>query len=238
VTRPTTSASNIFRRKLCPGSEKLEAGLPEEETELSVGNTRLHQYYANPKLDRSFLNTQSQDLLRIADDLDSYVFSRVRDQFQLSEGFEEGFERELIALKGEDGETPGHCDRYRYWPEDRFLLILDVKFGFKVVTPANANLQLRTYAMGAFEQFDVEDCVVAITQPRLPYGQRVTLAAYDRNEMALAREELGRIRAASRREDAPLIAGEEQCRYCKARVFCPAIRAELVILEQLMYGRI
>ena len=207
----------------------MEAGLPEEDSVQSIEGRLLHEFDANPSLDRSTLKPQQQDLLRISAELDDFVFARVAEQFGISadEVFEEGREKELMALSGTKAETPGHCDRYRYWPGRKLLLIRDAKFGFKIVTPAAANFQLRTYGIGGAEEWDVEDVVVAITQPRLSYSERVTMAAYTREDIEASKKELSAIRFASAKPDAPLVAGEEQCRYCRARLLCPAFTATI-----------
>lgn len=229
MTRATTSASNIHRRAACPGSERLEAGLPDEDSDQSREGVLLHSYASNPKLDRFVLKPSQRDLLEISDKLDDFIFERVREQFSVSldEPFEEGFEKELYALPGSEFSTPGHCDLYWYWPERKLLVVIDRKFGFKVVTPAAANYQLRVYAIGGHEEWEVENCVVAITQPRLSYSERVTMAAYDREAIIASISELDSIRKACARPDAPLVAGEEQCRYCKAKLICTAYQAKL-----------
>lgn len=235
IARHVTSASNLARRAACPGSERLEAGLPDEETEEAKIGTLLHQYDANPKLDRSFLSQRNRELLRIAEICDEKVFARVREQFSIPD--DEPPMRQSTA--GEEwvvGDTPGHTDRWAYFNQASpstglcrgLLLVIDKKFGFKEVTPAESNYQLRCYACGGAEMFPkTENVVVAITQPRLPYEQRITMACYSKDDIAAAREEIFAIRSACREPDAPLVPGPEQCRYCKAKLICPAFQAEM-----------
>lgn len=234
MLRATTSASNIFRRALCPGSEGLEEGLQDEDSPQSKEGTLLHAYDANSSLERAVLSPNQQDLLRIAAEADEFVFSTVATEFGLAadESFTEEREIELFALRGNEYETPGHGDRLRYYPRLKLLVIRDAKFGYKEVTPAAANYQLRTYAIGGAAKWDVDNVVVAITQPRLPYYQRVTMATYSPDDIELSIAELISIRAGSRAPDAPLHAGEEQCRYCKAKTKCPEFTRQLVPLDQ------
>jgi hypothetical protein len=233
MLRATTSASNVFRRKLCPGSERLEEGLLDEDSPQSREGTLLHAYDANPALERAVLSPNQQDLLRIAAEADEFVFERVKEQFGISaeEPFMEWREKDLLALHGEEEETPGHSDRMRYYDQLKLLVIIDKKFGYKEVTPAAANYQLRVYAIGGAEMVDVDNVVVAITQPRLSYYQRVTMAAYSQQDVLASALELTAIRKASRDPDAPLHAGEEQCRYCKAKTKCPEFTKQLVPLD-------
>jgi len=227
--RAITSASNIARRALCPGSERMEAGLPDEDSQQAKEGELLHAYAANPKLDRSFLKPNQRDLLDISEKCDDMIFERVKEQFGISDAdlWEEGTETQLVALADRDGATPGQCDRWRYYPQRSLLVIIDRKFGYKIVTPAAANFQLRVYAIGGAAKWLADKVVVAITQPRLPYEERITMAAYSATDIDDACIELAGIRALARNPQAPLIAAEEQCRYCKAKLICPEFRRHL-----------
>lgn len=234
MTRHTTSASNIHRRKLCPGSERMEEGLPDEESDQSREGTLLHGYDANPELDVAALKPYHRDLLRISAGLDEQIFDRAFENFGIerNDEFQSGRERELWA-KNADGElvVPGHCDLWRFWPRTRVLAIVDKKFGYKVVTPAVANLQLRIYAIAGADEWKAEQVLVAVTQPRLPFDERLTMAAYTQSDIDKARDELLWILTASRQPNAPLVAGDEQCRYCKAKMLCPAYKEKFLSIE-------
>lgn len=228
MNRATTSASNIFRRALCPGSERLEADLPEEDSEQSREGTLLHGYDANPALDRGSLKPDHRDLLARSAELEAAIFERVAGQFGIGAGepYTQGVEEELYVHRGIKVLIPGHCDKWRHYYRRKLLVILDKKFGFKEVTSAAANYQLRTYAVAAAEKWsDVEQVVVAITQPRLPCEQRITMAVYEKADLEPARRELAAIKDACAQPNAPLQAGEEQCRYCKAKLLCPAFQS-------------
>lgn len=231
MTRPTTSASNIFRRAVCPGSERMEEGLPEEDSELSREGTLLHQLDAIPVFSRAKLTHDQRDLLEISADLEEQVFNRVISHFAISadEPFTQGHEETLWVHRGIKSLIPGHCDRWRHYHRRKLLVIIDKKFGYKTVTPAAANYQLRTYACGGAELWPVDHVAVAITQPRLPFDQRVTMAVYTKEDIQAARLELFGIKDACAKPDAPLVAGEDQCRYCKAAISltCPAFKETL-----------
>src|SRR5438552_1095838 len=77
MMRPVTSASNLFRRQLCPGSARLEAGLPEEDSEQSREGQLLHEYSAHPEYDRRMLKPAQRDLLELADTLTKTVIDTV-----------------------------------------------------------------------------------------------------------------------------------------------------------------
>jgi hypothetical protein len=65
---------------------------------------------------------------------------------------------------------------------------------------------------------------VAISQPRLPREDRITIAKYTEEAKQAARSQIAEILRRTEDPDAPLMPGEEQCRYCKARAICPALR--------------
>lgn len=223
MDRAVTSASNIFRRSLCPGSERLEAGLPDEDSDESREGTLLHKFAADLTLDRSKLKPAQRDLLEINDRLIREVFERVTNQFGLDAVADaNGREQEFWLHRGIKSLFPGHVDLYEL--TRKLLVILDYKFGYKIVTTASANLQLRSYAVMGAEKFDVDHCVVAITQPRLSVDDRLTMAVYSRADIEASRQQLYQIWDASKAPDAPLVAGEEQCRYCRAKLICPEFR--------------
>lgn len=228
-------ASNIHRRAACPGSARLEAGLKDEDSVQSREGTLLHAYRANPKLERTVLRPMQQDLLRISDEIHEFVFSKVGEQFGIpdDEPHEDGCEKELWVHRDGKPEISGHCDRWRRYPALRLVVILDDKFGYKPVEPAALNPQLRCYAVAAVDEWpDTERVCVAISQPRMTYFERCTLALYESAEIEASRKELLAILDASREPDAPLHAGESQCRYCLAKAGCPEFARQLAPLDQ------
>ena len=141
------------------------------------------------------------------------------------EPFDEGFERALRVRNKLRTVMPGHCDFWRYYPRLKILIVIDAKFGFLEVTPAPLNLQLRSYAIMGFQEWDVETAIVAIAQPRaymIDDAERLTIARYDRAELLLAFEQMLEHERAWLDPQAPRHASEDACRYCKATLTCPA----------------
>lgn len=123
------------------------------------------------------------------------------------------------------------------WADGTCLLdVEDLKYGMGVQVYAEKNEQLRTYALGALARYDLTYNVTRIRyvihQPRLDH--------VDEEECSI--EELlafaGEMRAAAARaveftaftggmENPPemiLTPGEKQCKFCKAKGTCPALR--------------
>lgn len=236
MTREVTSASNIHRRQLCPGSERMEAGLPEENSEQAAEGKLLHEHMANPALDRSLLTREQRDILVINEKLVREIYEAIQARFGDLPAGKGGRENITLWLhRGIRKLFPGHPDLWECWAHIKLLLIADFKFGRRVVTPAAANLQLGSYGAMGSELHDCDFVCVAITQPRLSKDERLTIAIYAREEIDLRRRQLFDLWDACKKPDAPLNAGEEQCRYCRARgPACPAFTAMIEGAQQLV----
>jgi len=103
-------------------------------------------------------------------------------------------------------------------------VIIDAKTGWRGVAPADRNLQMRTLAVLAAENFQVERVTVAIVQPT--YGQP-TACEYNEHDLATAKAEIESIikKAETATETSDLNPSGSSCRYCPVRMYCPAARA-------------
>lgn len=224
VERAPTTPSNLLRRKLCPGSARMEAGLPELRSAVdsgySKGGSLIHKYWTNPNFERRLLTTDEQDLLLRADQLHADVLGVLN--FELPD-----ITRSETTITGVNKRLTGTPDLVNVWNRRRVALVTDLKSGFFVVEKAELNLQLRGYAVLTAENHAaLETVYVSILQPRLwTPSERTTLAQYSRADIVTAETEIDRIIDGTEQPDAPVIAGEEQCRYCRAKLICPAFRA-------------
>jgi len=219
-----TSASALGRRMLCPGSARMEFGLPDDDSEFARRGTLLHRYAMDKTLDRSFLKPDDRDLLDKGEGLLLEVLARLN--FGASDGAH--VETPIVTA---DGRLPGRPDTVFVWFVHDALLVHDWKFGFNPVDRAELNLQLRGYAVLGYDNYAESrptNVYVSIIQPRLSYSERVSLACYKPDDIAKARQQIIRILDATEPENAPLVPGDEQCRYCKARGICPALRDAIV----------
>ena len=233
--RSTTSASNYHRRRRCPGSHWAEHGLPEANSEYAAEGTRLHAALI-PDQPAELIPVEPEpaeaDLVEKTKALFDEILARTISALAIApdEPFTEGYERELTARKGIRHIMNGHCDYWRYYPEPKVLVIIDAKFGFIEVTSAPTNLQLRAYAVMGSQEWDVETAVVAIAQPRaymIEGAESITIARYDRTDLTLALSEMLEDEKAWIAKDAPRAASEDACRYCKAKLLCPAYGARI-----------
>lgn len=143
--------------------------------------------------------------------------------------------REITLKFTADGETlfPGHADFVRYWPRKNAAVVCDAKFGFMEVEDAADNLQIASYAAMLRQAMpELEIVAVAIVQPR-NFGPRMSQAIYTRSMLTAAEREIDRIYAATLAPDAPLVASESACHWCKAKPICPAYKAKFLSIAEL-----
>lgn len=128
------------------------------------------------------------------------------------------------------------------------LIVVDLKYGMGVKVDADSNPQLQMYALGALEEFgvlaDFDTVTMVIHMPRLNYvgewsipvaqllsfGEEVRSAAQNVFDVTAGAAATGRVQYMHEGIDETsraLNPGEKQCRFCKAKAVCPALRAEV-----------
>jgi Protein of unknown function (DUF2800) len=228
VDRAITTPSNLHRRQLCPGSARLEKGLSDLNTSDAARGRLFHKYWANPHFERALLTPDERELLETSDRLLADVLGVLNFEAQTEFYVEQ-------TITGLGGRLTGTPDRVYLWAQRRAALVADLKSGFAVVERAELNLQLRGYAVLINDNFNVLDdhanvdrIFASILQPRLWMpSDRVTLAQYDMSDISKARKQIDEIIDRTEDPKAKLVAGEDQCRYCKAKLICPAFRKAL-----------
>jgi len=233
------SPSGAHRWMRCPGSVALEAAFPDQSSSYAAEGTLAHTL-ASDFLEHPAGKHPSQ---RIGEkhDVDGFSFTvdaamaaYVDDYCRLVRDYgERGLllveQRVPIGhLTGEQGAT-GTSDAIVVDISNRVLFVIDLKYGMGVRVDAGDNPQLMLYALGALEQCDqlgeFEQVCMVIHQPRLNHVSEHWLEVSELMEFAedvrLAAVEVGD------HEVPRLEPGEKQCRFCKAKSTCPALRAEV-----------
>lgn len=232
--RATTSASNVFRRKLCPGSHHAEANVADDGgNEAADEGTLLHPFACNRKLARDHLTEPQRTLLANADYGTEELIHKAVKAFDLSiSGPPATWIEERLDVIGPDGEKlyDGQSDIAMLWSDANVAAIQDFKLGFVEVTAAESNYQVASYGVAWSDYLSTDRILVAINQPRKRRDERLTTAVYDKPGIEKARRELAAIVHAAEDLNAPRIAGEEQCRFCRAKLFCDAYKARFAPL--------
>jgi hypothetical protein len=124
-------------------------------------------------------------------------------------------------ITGEDGAT-GTSDAVVLKMDE--IVVADLKYGRGVRVDAEGNPQLIMYALGALEEFsgvygEPKQVRMVIVQPRLDHISEVVMLTED------LRDWESRITAAAKRArwEPIRIAGDKQCRFCKAKAHCPEL---------------
>lgn len=238
--RAVTSASNLFRRALCPGSAAMEAQFAEPpDSEFSVEGTMLHSLFMLPE-DQwpplpAPLTIEQREALDSAN-FQGWDFVR---QFAETNGIPDDApymdEHEATLEMYNDGFPifPGHADFIRYWPRQSAVVVVDAKFGFMEVDEAAENLQLATYAVMRGTQIASlvgKTVGVAIVQPR-NFGPKRSQAQYDNKGLMDAGREIVRVFIESEKPGAPLNPSLKACHFCRAKAGCDAYKAKFMQLS-------
>jgi hypothetical protein len=225
--RAILSASNLSAAALCPGKPNMERPFLDRTTIDAARGTALHPYFQSD-LPRAALTADDREFMEYSDTLSR----RFLDEFRALNGItdEEPFTRENeISL---DGLVPGHPDAVYSWRDGAIVAILDLKTGPVEVDSADENEQLAAYSALVWQRKPFEVAGVCIVQPGC-FGKHTSSAIYRAEQMSGVLDYIERIHAATVPEDAPRVAGEKQCRFCRARVACDAYTSSLMEIELL-----
>lgn len=207
---PSASGGGGYAK--CHGKWQLERGIPSTSSEAAEEGNRVHQW-----------NFDEDSIKLTGEELELAKQCKAQREALLAE-----------AMPGLD-ENPARIikERRLWYRGNRFSgkadfialrdgrgFLLDYKCGRIPVTPASENEQLRWYLALMDHCFKIDECFVAIVQPRCGAP---TSHLYTKAEIKKHRN---RVVGVLRKIEAPnpkLRPGPEQCRYCKAKAICPAL---------------
>lgn len=215
------SPSGAHRWMRCPGSLLFEMQYPDETSVYAEEGTKAHAY-------ASHLLDPSQEC---PDDVSSEMHEYVADYVALVQSYASGGHL-LVEQRVQFSEWIGVENSFGTSDavilHDGVLTIIDLKYGMGVKVDAVENEQLMLYALGCLYEFgwmgDFQEIRMVIHMPRLnhvsEYVVPVThLLAFAEKAKAAAELAL--------QPNAPLNPGEKQCRFCRAKADCAALREEV-----------
>jgi hypothetical protein len=229
----------------CPGSIRMEQGLPDTAGFDAAEGTAAHELAAmcltNGIAAKDLVGTEIKVRSRVFvvdQDMARHVQTYVDTVITMVGGAPQSVERrvDFSDFLGVRGST-GTADAIGFLHGAREIQVHDLKFGRGVKVYAENNKQLMLYALGAlagcgFDPDNPTQFRLVIHQPRLDHVSEWVISVEDL--LAFGREAK---RAAQRviyclEEDfdpaTDLLAGEEQCRWCKAKATCPALREHVL----------
>ena len=226
-----TSASNALADRRCRGRHQAQIGLPElPSTDERDAGTVIHALWTghDPARKPNADETEQAEALR------EQEIWLAREFFGTREGLvrlvEQRLWHQFAAVRGDPErgilKTSGQFDVALVQPASRRALILDGKSGWLPVTPNPSNLQLRRLAALLWLQLGSREIGVGILKPFAKLEPPCVYTEPDLERSVLELEEDVR---QSHAPQAPRSAGEEQCRYCRARESCPTRLAWLSV---------
>lgn len=231
------SPSGAHRWMRCPASLRLELDMPDQPSRYAAEGTAAHALAGN-YLDASTA-IHPQDCLGEIVHVDGFdipvdqaMIDHVLDYAKLVREYAEGGElyvEQRLSFSDAVGvpDSFGTSDAVIIHP-DR-ITIIDLKYGTGVRVDANENEQLMLYALAALENFgvayDFSEVVMVVHQPRLNHvAEYAVPVEHIRAFAERAKEAAHRALFANDPEFQP---GEKQCKFCKAKATCPALKAEV-----------
>ena len=232
-------ASNAHRWLVCAGSVAAEEGLEDKTSTFAEEGTRAHE--------------MAESCLAIAHSYPEHVdfddwplYAQVKSEEYLAHIVDDPEMGGHVAMYVDYvNRLIADCDLYAIeqrveysdWVDNGFgtadaivlsgnvLHVCDLKYGMGVRVDAEDNPQGMLYALGAYAKYSkshVIDVVrIAIVQPRLDHISEWEISV----ERLLGWAEWVSQRAeATQEENAERVPGEKQCRFCKAKATCAALK--------------
>lgn len=150
------------------------------------------------------------------------------------------------------GEAAGYCDIAVYVPSLNRLWIFDYKHGAGVVKAAEGNRQIKQYAAGfvfdpqspllevMVDPYSIDHFTLVIVQPRAfhPQGEIREVDVGFNDLLGYLIEMDNAIRKAQQ-PDAELVPDDEQqCRFCDAKVDCPARQSMMLVASHTHFANV
>jgi hypothetical protein len=233
----------------CPGSVVLEAAYPNDSSPYAAEGTCAHDLAASVLTDPEFVipvgETKLVDgyAIKVTQDMADHVMDYCRLVWERSEGKTLLVEQSVPIghLTGEEGAT-GTSDAIIIDYDQEAIEVIDLKYGAGVKVYAEDNHQMQMYALGALHEHslisDFSWATMVIHQPRMNHVAEwhISTAELERfaEQVCISSQyvEAGHNSAYETHErgwtDQYLIPGEKQCRFCKAKATCPALREEVM----------
>jgi hypothetical protein len=220
------SASGAERWLTCPGSIKAEESIPDKSSKFAMEGTAAHELaelcLTKNRTAISYLNqTLPESSWKVDEDMAEHVQTYVDyvDQFKGHRMIEQRVDFSKYVPDG-FGTSDGIII------DNDTMHIIDLKFGKGIRVDADNNSQGKLYAIGALCDYgfvyDVERIVIHIVQPRIDHISVWEISAVEL--LAWAEWVKGRAQLCSE-PDAPRVASEKACLWCKAKPTCPELMA-------------
>lgn len=231
TTHAVLSPSSAARWMRCPGSVALSKGLPDNSSRDANEGTAAHELAAmclTNNLDAVAYLGRLIGGFTVDIDMASAVQVYV-DFVRRITGDRYVEQRLSISHITAEKDAAGTSDAVVLDTDNDTLWVVDLKFGRGVKVFAENNEQLQIYALAALEEygflFEPAKVCVAIVQPRIDHIDVWELTTDELRGFGVLASDAAR---ATSEADAPLVPGTKQCKFCRAKATCPALRQQVV----------
>jgi hypothetical protein len=219
IRRGATSASNAEADSKCPGRHLAQKGIPDKAGEYAETGNRIDA--ALTKSDPAGLKLEEAETYDACREIEAKLLAQYfgEDSSKAKVWRKERYwTRYKYNASGVVLEHSGEADVfYRYKSK---ALVLDYKSLFGDVPESPANMQLRDLATLIWGHFiTLDQLAVAIIQPRVTHSPVPCL--YDKASIERSAVEMFARVVASNDPKSLRVAGEVQCKWCKAKSGCP-----------------
>lgn len=243
------SASGFEQCMLCPGSHVLQMGAPRTSSKYADWGTDAHDLAAECLEQGKNASDHLGRVMPLGNVVDDEMVECVQTYID--------YVRDVAGDDGHVVvETRVNYSSYLDVPEDEAwgtadaivfkgdeLIVVDLKTGMGVEVSAEKNPQMSLYALGALQAYqglvaDFDRVRMAIVQPRIkraPSEWDCSVEELEAWGRSTARSAVAScMLAAQTRVDEAwqetfLRPGEKQCKFCKAKATCPALRNEVAV---------
>jgi hypothetical protein len=218
----------------CSGSVALEAPFPDTSSEFAAEGTLAHEIAAkclDNDVNPAALIGQRFPVDGFEFTVDQSMADYVNDYMKLVREYAQG--GELLVekrvgighLTGEEG-AGGTSDAIIIKGTE--IIVIDLKYGMGVKVDADNNPQLMMYALGALNEYEIigdfDTVTMVIHQPRLNHVSEYSIPV---SELLTFADAVVHAAEKVRSENPTFNPGEKQCKFCKAKATCPALRADM-----------
>jgi hypothetical protein len=254
-THAQLSPSKRHRWAMCPGSIREEAKYPEDRSgPAAIDGTHSHTLLEYCIQFNRFIDPMTQVGAKFEDDDGDFVVDQARaERVKLAvEYIRERSMNSMFKVISEERVDPQHLlgrddlsgtvDCQIIGPD--WIELIDYKDGMGIVE-AEGNMQLEQYAYGVLASYKlpvnvpypVETVRMTIVQPKLALKGMQPITSWEVPVRYLL-DKIGTIvvqAAATDKPDAPLVPGESQCKFCKAKGSCAALASNVMKEVGIMF---
>ena len=246
------SASGFEQKMLCPGSHVLQAGLPNTSSKYAAEGTAAHQvltwalqetrpaaaYIGRVIEADGFTFEVDDDMARHVQTCIDYCTDAAGDDGVIFADIRVNYSTYLDVP---EAEAWGTADVIIARGDE--IIVVDFKYGMGVEVSAEKNPQMSLYALGALQAYnglagDFTRVRMAISQPRIksaPSEYDLTVGELEAWGRGVARSAVQMCQMAAMNPTVMpegwattyLVPGEKQCKFCRAKATCPALRYEV-----------